>query len=129
MTTPETATNTEITIRRMDLYRRRPVPRSHKLAALDSHAPLDGPVLGAEVEGELRAAISVDGGELVADPFARTSELRALLRAARRPAARRAAPVRRRRRPRRERPAPGGRAPALGGSPAEARSSASQRAR
>ena len=79
MTTPETATNTEITIRRMDVSAA-DQSRLHKLAALDSHAPLDGPVLGAEVEGELRAAISVATGELVADPFARTSELGALLR-------------------------------------------------
>ena len=78
MTTPETATNTEITIRRMDVSAA-DQSRLHRLAALDSHAPLDGPVLGAEVEGELRAAISVATGELVADPFARTSELGALL--------------------------------------------------
>ena len=37
-------------------------------------------MLGAEVEGELRAAISIAGGELVADPFAPTNELGALLR-------------------------------------------------
>ena len=79
MTTPETATNTEITIRRMDVSAA-DQSRLRELAALDSHAPLDGPVLGAEVEGELLAAISVATGELVADPFARTSELGALLR-------------------------------------------------
>jgi hypothetical protein len=79
MTTPETATSTQITIRRMDVSAD-DHSRLAKLAALDSHAPLDGPVLGAEVEGELRAAISVATGELIADPFIRTSELGALLR-------------------------------------------------
>ena len=73
------ATNTEITIRRMDSQP--PTSRAlRELAALDSHAPLDGPVLGAEVEGELRAAISVATGELSPTRSARTSELGALLR-------------------------------------------------
>jgi len=79
MTSSETATSSQITIRRMDLSADDQA-RLATLAALDSHAPLDGPVLGVEVEGELRAAISVATGELVADPFARTSELGALLR-------------------------------------------------
>jgi len=79
MTTPETTTSSQVTIRRMDLSADDQA-RLATLAALDSHAPLDGPVLGVEVEGELRAAISVATGELVADPFVRTSELSALLR-------------------------------------------------
>jgi hypothetical protein len=111
MTSPETATSSQITIRRMDLSADDQA-RLTRLAALDSHAPLDGPVLGAEVEGELRAAISVATGELVADPFVRTSELSALLglRADQMRAQRRGA-----RRPRRR----GLRRPrlALGGSP------------
>jgi hypothetical protein len=112
MTTPETATNTEVTIRRMDLSADDQASLS-RLAALDSHAPLDGPVLGAEVEGELRAAISVATGEQVADPFVRTSELSALLRlrADQLRAQRRGARRPRRRALRRARPALGGSPP------------------
>jgi hypothetical protein len=50
-----------------------------RLVQLDSSEPLDGRVLGAEVEGKLLAAISLDDGVLVADPFSRTDELRAML--------------------------------------------------
>jgi hypothetical protein len=50
-----------------------------QLAALDSRAKLEGSVLGAEVGGRLLAAISIETGEVIADPFSRTSELRALL--------------------------------------------------
>jgi hypothetical protein len=42
------------------------------------HAP-DGPLLGAETEGRLLAAVSIETGETVADPFSRTAEVRALL--------------------------------------------------
>ena len=70
--------NAEMTIRRMDLTDgdREAVA---SLADLDSHQGLDGPVLGVEVEGSLLAAVSLSTGELVADPFSRTAELRALL--------------------------------------------------
>lgn len=78
MTTHETHTNTEITIRRMDLSASDQGALA-KLASLDSHAPLEGAVLGAEVEGRLLAAISIADGALVADPFSHTGELRALL--------------------------------------------------
>ena len=37
-------------------------------------------MLGVEVEGRLLAAISIETGEVIADPFSRTSELRALLK-------------------------------------------------
>ena len=50
------------------------------LAALDSREMPHGPVLGAEVRGRLMAAISLDSGEVVADPFKRTGELRSLLK-------------------------------------------------
>ena len=36
-------------------------------------------MLGAEVEGRLLAAVSIDTGKVVADPFSRTAELRDLL--------------------------------------------------
>jgi hypothetical protein len=50
-----------------------------RLAQLDSSRIPEGPLLGAEVEGRVLAAISLTSGESVADPFARTEELRALL--------------------------------------------------
>jgi hypothetical protein len=50
-----------------------------RLAQLDSGAELGGQVLVAEVEGSILAAISVAGGEVLADPFSRTAELRSLL--------------------------------------------------
>ena len=49
------------------------------LAALDSqHTPAE-PVLLAEVDGELQAAISLEDGAVVADPFADTRTARMLL--------------------------------------------------
>ena len=50
-----------------------------KLADLDSAAPLDGAVLAAEEEGELRAAISIATRHVVADPFRPTVHLVELL--------------------------------------------------
>jgi hypothetical protein len=49
------------------------------LAERDSGTELDGRVLVAEVEGSVLAAISIAGGEVLADPFSRTAELRSLL--------------------------------------------------
>ncbi|MGH2862448.1 MAG: hypothetical protein ACRDLT_13225 [Solirubrobacteraceae bacterium] len=51
-----------------------------KLAALDSAEPLTLPVLVADVEGELRAALSLVDSAVVADPFRPTVELVELLR-------------------------------------------------
>ena len=50
-----------------------------RLAELESGRALEGTLLGAEVEGRLLAAISMETGEVLADPFSRTSELRAML--------------------------------------------------
>jgi hypothetical protein len=50
-----------------------------RLAELDSGTKLGGQVLVAEVEGSILAAIAVAGGEVLADPFSRTAELRSLL--------------------------------------------------
>ena len=47
----------------------------HRLAALDDRPSLKGDVLLAEEAGELRAAISLRDGRVVANPFARTAEL------------------------------------------------------
>jgi hypothetical protein len=51
-----------------------------RLVALDSAEPLDGEVLLGRVDGELRAALSIDDGRVVADPFCHTAQLVALLR-------------------------------------------------
>jgi hypothetical protein len=52
-----------------------------RLAALDSSEPPAQPALVAEVDGELRAALSLRDGSVVADPFHRTLALVDLLRA------------------------------------------------
>ncbi|HEY8000510.1 MAG TPA: hypothetical protein VID76_01155 [Solirubrobacterales bacterium] len=113
MTTQETQINATMTIRRMDLDDgdARALAR---LAALDSRAQLEGPVLGAEVEGRLLAAIAVASGDVVADPFSRTSELRALLKLRRAQIQERSAGTRRRR----SRIFGRSSRPAVGGSPA-----------
>ena len=50
-----------------------------RLAELDSAEPLHGSVLTGRVDGELRAALSLETGASVADPFFRTAGLVALL--------------------------------------------------
>ena len=57
-----------------------------RLAALDSAAPLTGDVVLAVSEGEVAAAMSLDTGAVVANPFVPTSQLVELLRTAARPA-------------------------------------------
>ena len=59
------------------------------LAALDSAAPLTGDVVLAVSEGEVAAAMSLDTGAVVANPFMPTSHLVELLRTAARPEPRR----------------------------------------
>ena len=49
------------------------------LAELDSSRNPEAPMIGVEVEGRLLAATSLTSGEMVADPFSQTSELRSLL--------------------------------------------------
>jgi hypothetical protein len=51
-----------------------------RLADLDSARVPSGPLMLAEVDGELRAAVSVDGRTAIADPFHRTLELVTLVR-------------------------------------------------
>ena len=55
-------------------------PALSRLAQLDS-APAPGPLpmLMAEVGGELRAALPLDGGPAIADPFRRTADVVAIL--------------------------------------------------
>jgi hypothetical protein len=51
-----------------------------RLAERDSAIVPEGRTLIAEVAGEPRAAVTLDGKVAIADPFARTAELLALLR-------------------------------------------------
>jgi hypothetical protein len=53
-----------------------------RLAVLDSAEPLTGEVVLAYAGGDVRAALSVDTGRAVADPFWPSAELVDLLRAA-----------------------------------------------
>ena len=69
-------TATSVSIRRAGPH---DAPALHRLAALDSAAPLRGEVLVAEVDGEPRAALSLTDGACVADPFRPTAALVALL--------------------------------------------------
>ena len=55
------------------------------LAALDSAAPLTGEVLLAVTGGEVAAAMSLDTGAVVANPFEPTAHLVDLLRTAAHP--------------------------------------------
>jgi hypothetical protein len=57
-------------------------PDLERLAALDSARPLEGQVLLAYADGDVRAAVSLDSGRAVADPFWPSAELVELLRAA-----------------------------------------------
>jgi hypothetical protein len=52
-----------------------------RLAALDSAVPPEQPVLVAEVGGELRAALSLSDGSVIAHPFYGTAPVVELLRA------------------------------------------------
>jgi hypothetical protein len=52
-----------------------------RLAALDSSEPLAQPVLLADVDGYLLAALALTDGAVVADPFHPTADLVQLLRA------------------------------------------------
>jgi hypothetical protein len=70
------ALNSNLTIRNLTAADSAAVER---LAQLDSRAAPTGALLGAEIEGRLLAVRSGETGEVVADPFSRTAELRALL--------------------------------------------------
>jgi hypothetical protein len=73
----EAEMGSEITIRRST---KADIPQIEQLAQLDSrHTPV-GDVLLAYVDHELRAAVEVDSGEVVADPFHPTADLVELLR-------------------------------------------------
>ena len=67
----------EITIRRLD--RNADAAALTRLADKDTRTAPRGDALGAFVDGELHAAISLVDGRVIADPFKPTSELRKLL--------------------------------------------------
>jgi hypothetical protein len=50
-----------------------------RVAQRDSRAVPDGDLLIAVIDGEVQAAIALDGGDVIADPFRRTEELVRLL--------------------------------------------------
>ncbi|MEA2309499.1 MAG: hypothetical protein QOG41_278 [Thermoleophilaceae bacterium] len=52
-----------------------------RLAALDSAEPIEGRALVAEVNGSLRAALPLSGGQPIADPFAESAHVVDLLHA------------------------------------------------
>jgi hypothetical protein len=54
-------------------------PALSRLAAFDERPVPDAPLLVAEVDGELRAALSLWSGQSIADPFHRTAALVELL--------------------------------------------------
>jgi hypothetical protein len=70
-------TDQALTIRPADLA---DLAALDRLAELDSSYPPTGDVLVAEVGGELWAAVEVDSGAAIADPFRPTADLVELLR-------------------------------------------------
>ena len=58
------------------------LPAVTRLAQLDSSRPPTGPVLLADVGSEPVAALGVESGTVVADPFCRTADVVAMLRQA-----------------------------------------------
>jgi hypothetical protein len=67
---------------RLTIRRSRQVDRAkiRRVSQLDSQWPPREPLLVAEVDGEIVAALSLATGVVVADPFKRTADLVALLR-------------------------------------------------
>jgi hypothetical protein len=72
-----TDTTTHVTLRPSTSADSREIAR---LATIDSAPVPSGPLLLAEVDGELRAALAISDGEVIADPFVPTSGLVELLR-------------------------------------------------
>jgi hypothetical protein len=70
-------TDKTLTIRPADLA---DLAALDRLAALDSASPPTGDVLVGEIAGELWAAVEVDTGAAIADPFRPSGELVDLLR-------------------------------------------------
>jgi hypothetical protein len=73
----DSMTDKTLTIRRADSS---DTSALFRLAALDSATPPGGDALVAEVGGELWAAVEIDSGAAIADPFRPSGELVDLLR-------------------------------------------------
>jgi hypothetical protein len=71
-----TTTNSTLTLRQLDAS---DAANVEHLSALEGRQAPEAPLLGAESEGRLLAAVSIATGDAIADPFSRTAELRALL--------------------------------------------------
>src|SRR5918993_2305650 len=69
--------STEITIR---AARAEDMGELARVAARDTHELPEGKLLVAKVGSNVRAAISLDDGTIIADPFHRTAELVAMLK-------------------------------------------------
>ena len=69
--------STEITIRTARAEDRAELAR---VAARDTHELPEGKLLVAKVGSDVRAAISLENGTIIADPFHRTAELVAMLK-------------------------------------------------
>jgi hypothetical protein len=54
-------------------------PAIARLAQLDEHEWAGGPAVLAEMDGDIRAAVPLDGSESFADPFFETADVVALL--------------------------------------------------
>ena len=65
----------------MDEHGLVPAELASTLARLDSAPRPSGPMLVAEIDGKILAAVPVDGGRAIADPFAATADLVDLLQA------------------------------------------------
>src|SRR5919109_3367158 len=76
--TPAGATRPSVTMRICSATDERAL---RPLAGRDTAPPLEGTILVAEGDGEPLAAICLETGRVVADPFSRTAELVDLLRA------------------------------------------------
>jgi hypothetical protein len=75
---PPVATDRSVTLRFASPADQGPLAR---LAELDSTTPPAQPVLLAEVDGQLRAALALTDGTVIVDPFHPTADLIDLLRA------------------------------------------------
>jgi hypothetical protein len=65
--------------RGIHIFRSEPDAAIARLAQLDSQRPPTSPVLALEIDGQLRAALPLDGGPAIADPFHLTAQLVMLL--------------------------------------------------
>ena len=75
---PFVAAEQSVTLRLGSTHDQKPLAR---LAALDGADPPEQPVLLAEVDGRLLAALALSNGRVISDPFHRTADLIELLRA------------------------------------------------